>query len=261
MDQTTIVRLEELNRAFYQTVGESFHASRHLAWQGWRQVLKSIAAQLDVNGKLTMLDLGCGNGRWGDFFLTETDNRQTTYVGVDENQTLLQYAELAILPRAKVLHLHHQDLQSLLLDQEKLLPPPLYDLIVLFGVWHHLPSAVTRAASCVKLAARLQPGGILVISCWRFLRSPRLAVRILDPNIVGLDASQLEVGDYLLDWRAETTAIRYCHDTTKEELVTQATAAGLKLIDDFTADGKTGNLNDYYLLMHNSPHTHLHEEL
>lgn len=261
MDQTTIDRLEELNRAFYRTVAESFHASRQLAWQGWRQVLKRVAAQLDVNGKLTMLDLGCGNGRWGDFFLTETHNQQVTYVGVDENQTLLRYAELSLLSRAKVLQLHHQDLQSLLLDQEKLLPFPLYDLIVLFGVWHHLPGAVTRAASLTQLAARLQPGGILVISCWRFLRSPRLAARVIDPNTVGLDAAQLEAGDYLLDWRTDTTAIRYCHDTTREELVTQTAAAKLKLIDDFTADGQTGNLNDYYLLMRNSLRKHLHKEL
>lgn len=251
MDLKTIDRLEELNRVFYRTVAKPFHASRHQAWQGWRQVLKSIAAQLDVNGNLTMLDLGCGNGRWGIFFHTETHSQRTTYVGVDENQTLLQYAKLALLSRAKVLQLHHQDLHSFLLDQEKLLPPSLYDLIVLFGVWHHLPGAVTRAARLTQLAARLQPGGMLVISCWRFLRSPQLTTRMLDPNTLDLDETQLEVGDYLLDWRAGTTAVRYCHDTSREELVAQAAAAELKLIHNFTADGKTENLNDYYLFMSN----------
>ena len=87
----------------------------------------------------------------------------------------------------------------------------------------------------------MEAGGWLAFSAWRFLDSRRLRQRIL-PLPADLKA---EAGDWLLDWRRGKRATRYCHyidDQEHEELVA---ASGLRVIDDFRADG---GLNRYTVL-------------
>ncbi len=210
-------------------------------------MLKEAQAVLGDKKSLKILDLGCGNGRWGTFIAAETDNLEITYVGIDGNSALLQYACQDLLPKVKVLELKLQDLQSFLAgDQAEQLRNKV-DLIVMFGVWHHLPGEENRANIVKNIAHLLAPNGVLAISCWRFLRSDQLQQRLVEPSHVAISQDCLEEGDYFLDWRAGTPAIRYCHDTDPDEIVNQAAAANLKLQSSFSADGKTGNLNDYYL--------------
>lgn len=250
MDQATIDQLTTINRTFYQIVDTFFHESRQKPWRGWNRVLAATAGERGQDHPYSMLDLGCGNGRWGSFFFDQTGHTDTTYAGVDENRALLYHAGRALLPRAKVLTLHQQEIQTFLAKSVRTTiatSTPTYELIVLFGVWHHLPGSENRATIISQLAQLLVPTGTLVISCWRFLRSDTLKNRTLDTTIDEYKHLQLEEGDYLLDWRQGASAVRYCHDTPRSEIVAQARQAGLHTIDAFSADGKDGNLNDYYL--------------
>ncbi len=248
MDQTTIDRLYKINQGFYETIAEPFNSTRQLTWAGWDQVLETIKKYEVLPPTSTILDLGCGNGRWGKYLFEKNHLAHGAYVGVDENQTLLQYACRDLLSHTEVLHFLHENLQTFLERPATAQLPLQYDLIVLFGVWHHLPGKDNRAKILQQLARLLKPKGLLVISCWRFLRSAQLQARLVVPQLVGINQSQLEAGDNFLDWRSGPQASRYCHDTDRSELMPQARRAGLHLCEEFSADGKTGDLNDYYCL-------------
>jgi hypothetical protein len=73
-------------------------------------------------------------------------------------------------------------------------------------------------------------------------------LRSLAPR--GLDAAQLERGDYLLSWQDRQDVFRYCHSFTQAEVAALADEAGLgaRIADAFEADGRTGNLNAYLVI-------------
>ena len=261
MDQTTIDQLNKINRDFYTTIAASFHATRHDAWQGWTNVIDTISERFDLQNPIAMLDVGCGNGRWAKTFFEITRASHVKYMGIDENRSLLQYACQAILPYAEVLDLVKQDAQAFLIENTEKAAPEQFQIIVLFGIWHHFPGSEYRLNLLHELSRSLAPNGILIISCWRFLRSQKLADRLHDPALVKINPKQLETGDYLLDWRSGNQAIRYCHDTDREEMVRHILAAGLQIEAEFSADGKTGNLNDYYIITHQQLLAHSAEGL
>ena len=57
--------------------------------------------------------------------------------------------------------------------------------------------------------------------------------------------SELEGGDYLLDWRSGGTGLRYVHYFGEEELRELAKASGFQIINAFYSDGEAGNLGLY----------------
>ncbi|RME63896.1 MAG: hypothetical protein D6790_04040, partial [Caldilineae bacterium] len=62
MQESTRNKLLALNRAFYRQVAPYFDATR----QGWTPGLLAILPYLPADAKdpLTVLDVGCGNGRF-----------------------------------------------------------------------------------------------------------------------------------------------------------------------------------------------------
>jgi hypothetical protein len=58
----------------------------------------------------------------------------------------------------------------------------------------------------------------------------------------------LESGDFLLSFGDKNGAPRYCHDFDESEFDQLVSATGLRLMDDFEADGRSGDLNRYAVL-------------
>jgi hypothetical protein len=91
----------------------------------------------------------------------------------------------------------------------------------------------------------MSPGGQLTLSNWQFLNSSRLAARIQPWDAVGLSASDVDPGDYLLDWKRDGAGLRYVHHFNPAELSELAARAGFLVMDSFLSDGEGGNLGLY----------------
>jgi hypothetical protein len=105
-------------------------------------------------------------------------------------------------------------------------------LVALFGVLHHIPGAERRLDLLRRLAACVVPGGWLVFSEWHFYEDEHLRARILPWS----DEMHVEAGDYLLDWRRGTVALRYCHYVDDAEHARLVAATSLTPAAEYRAD-------------------------
>jgi SAM-dependent methyltransferase len=171
--------------------------------------------------------------------LVESAVEQISYHGTDNNPLLLEHARqsLAGLSGMKA-RLEERDIIENLPDTGQ------YDLVVLFGVLHHVPGDHNRLMLMRALAQRVAPGGLLAFACWRFYEYERFRSRVVPwpPDF------NVEKHDYLLDWRQGARALRYCHYVDDEEHAALVQATGLTEIATYRADGETGDANRYSIL-------------
>ncbi|MFO0691489.1 MAG: class I SAM-dependent methyltransferase [Myxococcota bacterium] len=268
MNARTRDQLLELNRIFYEAHAEAFDRSRGARpWPGWQRLaarLAGLSSETPAPPALplppspprdlgSVLDIGCGNGRFA-CFLHEAGFR-FRYTGVDANAALLEAArrQLAVGPAAEARLIRHDFLAGGAPGAG--LPAGPFELIVLMGVLHHVPGAEGRLALLRAATARLARGGLLALAIWQFADDPRearkrvafaSAGRVLGHSI---DESQLEPGDALLRFGADPTAPpRYCHAVTAAELESWPDALGLEPVDDYEDDGPHGRSNRYAVL-------------
>jgi ubiquinone/menaquinone biosynthesis C-methylase UbiE len=101
---------------------------------------------LSVNNK-DVLEIGCGNGYGASLLLKE---KPQSYLGIDLMPAQIRLAELRRLKSAEFRQADATDL-SFLPDRSK-------DLIIIFGVLHHIPNYPKTVAECARI---LRPGGEL----------------------------------------------------------------------------------------------------
>ncbi|MFZ1756126.1 MAG: class I SAM-dependent methyltransferase [Caldilineaceae bacterium] len=245
-------RLLQLNRDFYAQVAEPFDATRQQATPGLAAILPYFGGDTkDLPGlsepgkstRLSVLDVGCGNGRFAR--LLDEAGIACDYTGVDGSGDLLALAASATVDLAAVnCRFVQADLSrprwSAALGEGS------FDRLLCTATLQHLPGYDLRLA-VVQEFARLCPGTI-VLSFWQFLTSQRFRSRLIDWSAVGLDETDVEPGDALLPWKQGVSATRYVHQVDEAELHRLVSDAGLALGHTFRADGKEGNLNLYAIL-------------
>jgi tRNA (uracil-5-)-methyltransferase TRM9 len=252
---TTAEILNQLNIYFYEQVSEYFDSSRQYFWPGWEELKKHV-----LSDKLSVLDIGCGNGRFGEFM--EENGLLKSYHGIDTDGGLLdkgreRYPEWQFTQHDAIADQVESAVQ--------------FDLIVSFGVLHHIPSTELRSKFFHQAAKLLAKGGYVCFSTWNFLGiDPESKRVIFDVNseVDGELISYLEEfkhvkdlvfevsdllkewksGDYLLSWKRGTEAIRFAHDYTREEVENLAQESGLSIVNTWTADGPGNKGNEYYLM-------------
>lgn len=239
MNQTTVEKLLAINRAFYQELAQPFADSRSTRQPGLQRVVQSASAAA------WLLDVGCGNGRLAHAL--DAAGLSLRYTGVDASVALLAIAAQSAAELSSV------QADFLLLDISRDewtsdLPRRSYDAIALLAVLHHMPGWQRRVVLLRALRGLLAADGILIVSTWQFLNEQRLRRKIVPWEQVGLSDSDLEEGDYLLDWHRGGSGLRYCHLVDEEELRALADAAGLAVLDLFYADGADQNLNLFAFL-------------
>lgn len=234
MNSAAAVRLIELNREFYTRFGDSFSATRHRIQPGVRRVLEMLKGDEDI------LDLGCGNG-WFARELAECGHRGA-YLGVDFSLPLLRDAEsISKTFPAKFMQADVTALENSSFN----LQPSSFDLVTAFATLHHIPSRELRLDFLRTVRQLLKPDGLFIHSNWQFLNSEKLKARIQPWEAAAIDGSEVEPGDYLLDWRSGGSGLRYVHHFDEAELSELARTTGFQVRDVFYSDGETGNLGLY----------------
>jgi tRNA (uracil-5-)-methyltransferase TRM9 len=252
MEKETQRRLLALNRHFYATIAEPFDQTRRSYPVGMVRLLEHIPEV--GNRPLSVLDVGCGNGRFAA--VLETMQRPVHYVGVDGDAQLLRLAE------ANTAHLHYTNSAFI---QADLAEPGWhmalakvyeqaehhkFDVIACLATLHHMPGYALRREVVATCASLLAADGVFLLSTWQFLTSERFASRLIEWDVVGLTAAEVEEGDALLPWKQGRYAVRYVHQIDLPEVEKLAQDTNLRIVSSYRADGKEGNLNLYTVLRH-----------
>jgi tRNA (uracil-5-)-methyltransferase TRM9 len=234
VNPTTISHLLDLNRQFYQTFAVQFSDTRHRLQPGVIQILEQILSEDDL------LDLGCGNGELG---------RELARCGHAGSYTGLDFSPALIKQAAADQPAHFNFVQADLstADWDAPLIGSQYDVILAFAVLHHLPGAELRLQVLQKVKPLLAPGGRFIHSEWQFLNSTRLATRVQPWEVVGLSESDVDPGDFLLDWHYGGSGLRYVHHFSESELAELAGMTGFEVVDSFLSDGENRRLGLYQM--------------
>jgi SAM-dependent methyltransferase len=233
-------RLIALNRQFYTDFGEPFSATRGRLQPGVQRVLESL------KGSETILDLGCGNGELARV-LARNEHRGA-YLGLDFSPPLLGRAKS--MPEGFTAAFVHADMTSdwtaVIAGRQSAAPrSDSFEVVFSFATLHHIPTQELRLDILETVHTLLAPGGRFIHSEWQFLNSPRLRRRIQPWGAVGLKDTDVDPGDYLLDWRSGGTGLRYVHHFNPEELAGLAASSGFTIVESFPSDGREGNLALY----------------
>lgn len=240
MDYQTIDQLVKINRQFYQSCAHSFSQTRQRVQPGVDRIIQHYISPFFF---CNLLDAACGNA---DILpALENANFRGYYTGIDFSTRLLH--ENIHQPEMFTARFLERDLSET--DWSSDLMRNSFDIICCFAALHHIPGKETRLKLLNSIHALLKPGGTFMFSVWQFQRSIRLKKRIQPWTLaIAINPAELDPGDYLLDWRAagQTDAnLRYVHVYTEEELAELASASQFHLVEQFSSDGKEGNLSDY----------------
>ncbi|HLX10380.1 MAG TPA: class I SAM-dependent methyltransferase [Thermoanaerobaculia bacterium] len=248
MDPETVRELTGITRGFYDGSALGFGATRELAWPGWNRVLDLVAPAFAGRPVVSVLDVGCGNGRLVRC-LQRSLRQPFTYFGFDSSPALIARAQERVRGLAGS--------RCAVWDMvDGGLPPAVagvqFDLITAFGVLHHLPGYARRRLLLETLCRATSPHGAVAASTWRITSQERFRERLLsweDYNRAhpkAIDLSQLEPGDHLVARAGQ--APRYCHliDLAEEALLMSELPLAWTAV--FTADGCAGHLNRYFIL-------------
>ena len=236
MDSGTAERLIQINREFYTQFGESFSATRHRIQPGVQRVLERL------KGDESILDLGCGNGE----LARELGRRghRGPYLGLDFSLPLLREAEE--LPESLPAEFMEVDLTQLKVISNQLVTGK-WSVVAAFAVLHHIPSQELRLEILRAVRRLLADDGFFVHSHWQFLNSAKLRARIQPWAAADLSTTEVEAGDYLLDWRNGGRGLRYVHHFEEDELANLARDSQFQVSETFYSDGQGGRLGLYQI--------------
>ena len=227
-----VQRLRDLNRDFYDHVAPSFAQSRARPQPGFYPL-----AEAWPTGCHRLLDVGCGDGRFGRFLYAR--RKINWYVGVDISQELLAIAQAITMGDFHVRDMSQPDFLAGLGE---------FSAISCLAAMQHIPGQANRAQFLQELADHLSDDGQIILSNWQFLNSDRQRRKIRSWDTIGLTDADVEPNDYLLTWQRDGFGLRYVCMIDEAATAVLAQATGLKIKTQFYSDGREKNLSLYTVL-------------
>lgn len=232
MNADTQKKLIALNQQFYEQFASEFSQTRQNNNDGFAAILEMLPTPPSH-----LLDVGCGNGRFGQF--VQQHQAVESYTGVDFSQGLLDIAATAVPGTYYSRNLLEPNCLDAIGE---------FDTAVCLAVLHHIPGRLNRIRLLREIGQHLRPGGLLFVSTWQFATNVRQQRKICDWSQIGLTVDDVEPGDYLLSWQRGGSAYRYACQINEIQMMALAVAADLTPLRQFRSDGREGDLSLYAVL-------------
>jgi cyclopropane fatty-acyl-phospholipid synthase-like methyltransferase len=233
-DNTNATQLNQLTKEFYEQCAKYWNNSPEYEWAGW-----SLLQNVWKNGT-SVLDLGCGSGRFGHYLGRQGELEISSYTAVDATDFYVQHVK-----SHPVSGITHQSVIQQDLFTESWSTLPTADIVVAFGLLHHVPIAY-RPHFFTELYNILNSNSKCILTTWQYLDNPRLKKKILQDH--ELQVKDSESTDNILSWTVGQYGERYSHHWEIEEVI--ETAAKYKLQATFLpnpSEAENG-LNNYFLI-------------
>ncbi|RMD77087.1 class I SAM-dependent methyltransferase [Candidatus Dojkabacteria bacterium] len=207
----------------YTKFAHDFSKTRRSQWKGWERITNNI------NSHQLILDVGCGNGRFLNFLISKNLN-PSLYVGIDYSVPLLN--------EAKAIPFKNSLFSNVDLREKWEIGMKDFDLVVCFGVLHHLLDEQHRKYLFQKISTITKKSGLFIFTIWKFIDDNRERRKIV---------SKLErKNNYIMKF--SNIALRECHDVQEDEIYGYFREFNLEVVEEFYADGKSNRLNKYFVV-------------
>ena len=211
----------------YSLIAEDFSRTREKPWEETKFLFDDYL----IPGNKA-LDLGCGNGRYFEFF----KEKNVDYFGVDSSEKLIEIA------RNKYPEGKFQLTEALCLP----FPNNFFDKIYSIAVLHHIPSEEFRLQVLKETRRVLKPEGLLILTAWKFHRSKELYLLFKYTILKLIGKSELDFNDIFEPWGKKIK--RYYHCFSKKELENLAAKSEFKIKESGIVKNDKGNRQNIYLI-------------
>ncbi len=209
----TMKKLEEI----YENIAPEFSASRQTTGKEFETFEPYIK-----NGE-TILDLGCGNGRFIKFLepLSKKKKESYHYIGIDNSPSLLQLARKNH-PSSTFIHGNQLNIP---LKNETI------DTLANIRAFHHIPSKKLQLKALQEMKRVLKKDGTLIITVWNLYQNKYKKERMASKWRSLMSFGRYNSQDLLIPWANKGN--RYYYAFRPHELQKIVTLAGFQVIDFF----------------------------